>query len=132
MNKFALKYIEEIVGRLKIFKLLVNNYCEYDEFEKQIISEASLSSELLTIQARLQDVAECRLLPKEKFRDITPKKETVKEYEIKTRHLRVYLFHEEKTGRVIVCGGKKTNQGNDIKHFRRIKKEYINQKSNQL
>jgi transcriptional regulator with XRE-family HTH domain/putative component of toxin-antitoxin plasmid stabilization module len=128
MNKFALKYIEEIVGRLKIFKLVVNNHCEYDEFEKQIIGEASFSSELVTIQARLQDVAECSLLPKEKFRDITPKKETVKEYEIKTRHLRVYLFHEEKTGRVIVCGGKKGSQQSDIKHFRRIKKEYLKQK----
>jgi putative component of toxin-antitoxin plasmid stabilization module len=129
MNKFALKYIDKIVGRLKIFKLVVNNHCEYDEFEKQILAEASLSSELLTIQARLQDIAECRLLPKEKFRDITPKKETVKEYEIKTRHLRVYLFHEEKTGRVIVCGGKKGSQQADIKRFRRIKNEYFNQKT---
>lgn len=68
MNKFALKYIGEIVGRLKIFKLVVNDHCEYDEFEKQILAEASLSSELLTIQARLNDVAECRLLPKKKFR----------------------------------------------------------------
>jgi len=129
MNKFALKHIEEIVGQLKIFKLVVNNHCEYDEFEKQIILEASYSSELRTIQARLQDVAELRLLPKEKFRNITPKKETVKEYEIKTRHLRVYLFHEDKTGRVIVCGGKKGSQQADIKRFRRIKKEYFKQKA---
>jgi len=129
MNKFALKHIEEIVGQLKIFKLVVNNHCEYDEFEKQIILEASYSSELRTIQARLQDVAELRLLPKEKFRNITPKKETVKEYEIKTRHLRVYLFHEDKTGRVIVCGGKKGSQQADIKRLRRIKKEYFKQKA---
>ena len=130
MVKFALIQIEEVIGRLKIFKLLVNNRCEYDEFEKQIKSEASLSSELLTIQARLHDIAGCRLLPKEKFRDITPKKEMVKEYEIKTSHLRVYLFHEEKTGRIIVCGGKKGSQQKDIAHFRRIKKEYVTIKAN--
>jgi len=126
MNKFALKYIDEIVGRIKIFKLLVNNSCEYDEFERQIETESSYRSELITIQARLQDVADGKLLPKEKFRNITPKKDLIKEYEIKTRHLRVYLFHEEKTGRVIVCGGKKITQQKDINHFRRIKKEYLN------
>lgn len=126
MNIFALKYIDEITGRLKIFKLLVNYKCEYDEFEKQIQIESSYSTELVTIQTRLQDIADGKLLPKEKFRNITPKKELVKEYEIKTRHLRVYLFHEEKAGRIIVCGGKKTTQQKDISHFRRIKKEYLN------
>jgi putative component of toxin-antitoxin plasmid stabilization module len=105
---------------------LENNKCEYDEFEKQIQIESSYSSELVTIQARLHDIADGKLLPKEKFRNITPKKELVKEYEIKTRHLRVYLFHEEKTGRVIVCGGKKITQLKDMKHFRLIKKEYLN------
>ena len=126
MNKFALEFIDEIVGRLKFFKLLVNNRCEYDDFESQIKTEGSYSSELVTIQTRLHEIADGKLLPKEKFRNITPKKELVKEYEIKTRHLRVYLFHEEKTGRVIVCGGKKITQQKDINRFRRIKKEYFN------
>ncbi len=129
MNTFALIEIEEIVGRLKIYKLGINSNCEYDEFEREIIKEASYSSELLTIQTRLRDIAECRLLPKEKFRDITPKKEMVKEYEIKTRHLRVYLFYEEQTGKVIVSGGKKTTQVKDINHFRRIKEAYFNQQN---
>jgi putative component of toxin-antitoxin plasmid stabilization module len=127
MSIFAIKYIEEIVGRIGIFKLVVNNHCEYDEFEFQIETEGSYSSELITIQARLQDIANGLLLPKEKFRNITPRKAVVKEYEIKSRHLRVYLFHEEKIGRVIVCGGKKGTQAKDIAHFRRIKKEYFNQ-----
>lgn len=126
MNKFALKFIDEIAGRIKIFKLLVNNHCEYEDFERQIETEGSYSSELVTIQTRLQDIADGKLLPKEKFRNITQKKELAKEYEIKTRHLRVYLFHEEKTGRVIVCGGKKITQQKDLNHFRRIKKEYFN------
>ena len=104
----------------------MNENCEYDEFEKQINDEISYSSELVIIQTRLQEIADGKLLPKEKFRNITPKKELVKEYEIKTRHLRVYLFHEEKTGRVIVYGGKKVTQQKDMNHFRRIKKEYLN------
>lgn len=126
MNKFALKFINEITGRIKIFVLLVNNHSEYEDFERKIETEGSYSSELVTIQTRLQDIADGKLLPKEKFRNITPKKELIKEYEIKTRHLRVYLFHEEKTGRVIVCGGKKITQQKDMNHFRLIKKEYFN------
>lgn len=127
MTKFVLKCVEEIVGKIKIFKLIVNDNCEYDEFETQIKTEGSYSSELITIQSRLQEVADGKLLPKEKFRNITPKKELLKEYEIKTRHLRVYLFHEEKTGRIVVCGGKKVTQEKDIVHFRRIKRGYFNQ-----
>jgi putative component of toxin-antitoxin plasmid stabilization module len=131
MTTFALKYIDEVAGKVKIFKLLVNNKCEFDEFENQVQTEGSYSSELVTIQTRLQDIADGKLLPREKFRNITPKKDFIKEYEIKTRHLRVYLFHEEKTGRVIVCGGKKVTQDKDIGHFRRIKNEYFDQKTRQ-
>ena len=126
MIKFALHYLEEFTGRLKIFKLVVNERCEYDEFERQIETEGSYSSELVTIQTRLHEISDGKLLPKEKFRNITPKKELIKEYEIKTRHLRVYMFHEDKTGRIIVCGGKKTSQQKDIKRFRRIKKDFFN------
>ena len=129
MTTFALKYIDKVAGRVKIFKLLVNNKCEYDEFENQVQTEGSYSAELVTIQTRLQDIADGNLLPKEKFRNITPKKELIKEYEIKTRHLRVYLFHEENTGRVIVAGGKKVTQDKDIRHFRRIKNMYFDQKT---
>lgn len=127
MRKFGLKYVEEVVGQIKIFKLIVDNHCPYEDFESQIIYEATYSSELITIQTRLLDIANGRLLPKEKFRNITPRKEHVKEYEIKTRHLRVYLFHEDITGRILVCGGKKVNQDKDIAYLRRIKKEYLNQ-----
>jgi len=34
MNKFALKEIKEICGKLKIHKLLINGKCEFDEFEE--------------------------------------------------------------------------------------------------
>jgi putative component of toxin-antitoxin plasmid stabilization module len=128
MYNFALKEIEEIKGKLKIFKLLVNGTCAFDEFEQNIDNEGSLTSELRTIAARLYDIADCKSLPDTKFKDITPKNENNKEYEIKTHHLRVYLFHEKNTGRIIVCGGKKGSQQADIRHFRKIKNEYFKKK----
>jgi putative component of toxin-antitoxin plasmid stabilization module len=128
MYKFALQEIQEIKGRLKIFKLLVDGVCAYDDFEKEIEKEGNLNSELRKIVTRLYDIADCKSLPETKFKDITPDNETNKEYEIKTHNLRVYLFHEKHTGRIIVCGGKKGSQKADIRHFRKIKKEYFKQK----
>jgi len=126
MHIFAIKEIEQIKGKLKIFKLIVNGTCEFDEFEKEIISEGNLNSELLTIVTRLHEIADCKTLPPAKFKDITPDKEGNKEYEIKTHNLRVYLFHDKKTGRIIVSAGKKSSQKADIRHFRKIKQEYFN------
>lgn len=39
MYTFALKEITEIKGRLKIFKPLFNGICQYDEFEKEYLSQ---------------------------------------------------------------------------------------------
>ncbi len=127
MYTFALKEITEIKGKLKIFKLLVNGKCEYDEFERDIEAEGNLKSELITIETRLHEIADLNSLPQTKYKDITPPKTINKEYEIKTHHLRVYLFQDKNTGRIIVCGGKKGSQNSDIKHFRKIKKEYLSQ-----
>ena len=128
MYTFALHEITEIKGKLKFFKLLVNGSCEFEEFEKEIINQGNLITELTTLITRMHEIADLKTLPKNKFRDITLKNDNIKEYEIKTKHLRVYLFHEKNTGRVIVCGGKKGTQQSEIKHFRNIKKEYLKQK----
>jgi len=46
--------------------------------------------------------------------------------EFKTRHLRVYSFQDKGTGKIVVCAGTKNTQKSDIKHFRKLKKEYLN------
>jgi len=125
MINFALQKIDEIQGKLIFYKLTVDGNCEFDEFVNEIKHEGNLVSQLRKIQIRMQEIAEGKVLPKEKFKDITPKKEIVKENEIKTRDLRVYLFHRVNTGKVIVCGGKKSTQKSDIRHFRNLKKAYL-------
>ncbi len=66
-------------------------------------------------------------MPSTKCRDLTPKADVNKEYELKTKHLRLYIFHQSRIGRVIVFLGKKTTQKKDIKKFRSIKKQYFDQ-----
>lgn len=126
---FALIEVKEIVGKLKFYKLLINNTCEFDLFCEQCIKDGNLKSEIIQLQARMQQIADLNTLPIEKYRDITPKKDPIKEYEIKTKHLRAYLFHDKENGRVIVSCGKKTTQKADISSFRKTKKEYFNLKT---
>lgn len=128
MRIFTTQKIPEITGKIQFYKLLINKKCEFDEFWSEIEKSGNLNKELLKIQILMQEVSENKMLPNTKFRNLTPQKETIKEYEIKTKNLRVYLFHEEYTGRIIVCGGKKTTQKKDIKHFRKIKKQYFETK----
>lgn len=128
MGKFVIEKISEIDGKVPFYKLLINGACEFDDFWEEIEKDGNLKRELALIQARMLDVSNSKTLPQNKFRNITPKKDNVTEYEIKTKHLRVYLFQEKYTGKIIVCAGKKTTQNKDIKHFRKLKKQYSESK----
>jgi putative component of toxin-antitoxin plasmid stabilization module len=124
MANFSLKLIDSIQGKQRFYKLCQNDACLFDDFQNEI-ENSNYLSELLTIYAYMDMVSNLQTLPNTKFRDITPDKSLAKEYEIKSKHLRVYLFHEEKTGKIVVCGGYKTSQKSDIKHFRNLKKSYL-------
>jgi putative component of toxin-antitoxin plasmid stabilization module len=124
MAKFSLELMDSIQGKQRFYKLRQNDICPFDDFQTEI-ENGNYLSELLTIYAYIEMVSNLKTLPNTKFRDTTPAKSPVKEYEIKSKHLRVYLFHEEKTGKVVVCGGQKTAQKSDIKRFRNLIKAYL-------
>lgn len=71
-------------------------------------------------------VARLQSLSSTQFKEITPKKEQVKEYEFKSGKLRVYLF-KTLDGKIIVSGGFKNTQKQDIEHFRQIKQMYLSE-----
>lgn len=81
MPRFTIKEIEEVSGnRVRIYKLFRDDHCEFDEFCMEIRKEGNLEAQFAVIQNRLEDVANMRLLPVSKFRDITPSKSRIKEY----------------------------------------------------
>ena len=123
MSKFALEKIKAIKGKQTFYDLKVNEVGQFESFSNEL--EEEYKSELVTLNARMDLVANLNRLPKEKFRDITPKKQTVKEYEFKTKHLRLYVIHIEKTGKVIVLGGYKNTQKSDISSFRSLKSQFL-------
>ena len=126
MPRFLLKKIDLIEGKQAFFKLYKDEKCEFDEFCNEIEQEGRYLSELKTAFAYLEMVANLKMLPKEKMRDLTPKNELVKEYEIKTKHLRIYFIHQKQKGKIIILGGFKNMQPKDIERFRVIKKQYLN------
>lgn len=68
-----------------------------------------------------------RPLPKTKFRLIEGHHLSCKVYEAKKGKIRIYLFHQEHTGRIIVTGGMKGNQKKDIKTVEKTIKDFQNQ-----
>ena len=48
----------------------------------------------------------------------------IREYEFKSKHLRVYAFAKP-DGKTVVTGGKKNTQRKDIKRLRELKKQFI-------
>ena len=126
MSRFALEDITEVKGQIRFKKLVVDGFCQYDEFCEQIESDGNLKKQLVGIFANMNQVAQMNRLPREKFTDITPKKEQVKEFEIKKGDLRVYLIKEE--GHIVIIGGKKGSQHEDIRQFRSIKQRYLESK----
>jgi len=125
MSTFVLKKLEAVVGRQQFFELVVDDNSQFNDYCQTIKDNKQYYSELLKIFTLMNMVSQLKMLPQTKFKDITPNKELVKEYEFKSKHLRVYAFHMEKTGKIVAYGGYKNTQKDDIPKFRSYKSRYL-------
>lgn len=123
MSKFALGSIDSINGKQTFNQLEVNGQKQLDNFESDL-SDTTYVSEFKTLLAYMEYVANNKTLPQNKFKDITPKKQKIKEYEFKSKHLRIYAI-QQTNGKIIVLCGFKNNQKEDINKFRSLKKQYL-------
>lgn len=130
MSNFTLANMDHVSGRIRFCKLIINGSCQFDEFCAEIERDGNLEKQLAGLFSRISQVADLKRLSVQKFRDITPAKETVKEFEIKTGDLRIYLIKED--GHIVIIGGKKSTQQEDIRQFRSIKKRYLDSKKVKL
>ena len=69
-------------------------------------------------------VANMESVPETKFKDVTPKREKVKEYEFKYGDLRLYAIKIYE-GKLVLLGGFKNQQKKDFGRFRSLKKQFI-------
>jgi len=122
---FAIEHIEEFETNQSVNKLIRNGKCFFDQFIEEIRNDNNLFPELGDLYAIIVDVANNKLLPQTRYKKIyVNKKLKYHPYEAKSKHLRLYMFHEKGTGQIIVFGGKKTNQKTDIERLERLIKEY--------
>lgn len=125
MSIFALKKIEAIDGKQEFFEIIIDGKSQYEDFCDKIKDNQQYSSELKSILSYMDLAANLVRLPAKKFKNITPKKELIKEYEFKSKNLRAYVFHIEKSGKIVAWWGFKNAQKKDIVQFRSIKKQYL-------
>lgn len=110
--------------RQDVYKLVRNGKCLLDEFVKDIKEDKNLEPELSDLFANIEDVANGELLPYNRYKILKLGKLPFTAYEAKTKSLRLYLFHERNTGVILIIGGKKTEQDEDLERIKRIIKEY--------
>jgi|TARA_B110000908_G_C10048446_1_gene355066 hypothetical protein len=132
MTKFALEEIkielDENETICDFYSLTINGRNKFDEF-KSFCDKNSFSDEFIKIQTLILTIAKGneRMLPNTKLKQLKRgKKDKIPDFEIKTKHLRLY-FVKESNNRIVIMGGKKTNQTKDIIKLRGITKNYYNQ-----
>lgn len=103
--------------------MVIDGAGQLDNFEKDL-NDTTYQSEFKTLLAYMEYLGNNGSLPKTKFRDVTPKGEKVKEYEFKSKHLRIYTI-QKTNGKIIILGGYKNNQDKDFPRFRSLKKQLL-------
>jgi hypothetical protein len=122
MVQYTLERMEQIRGKQVFDKLVVDGVAPFDTFISLL--EETYRSEVRTLYSLMDAVANLMSLPETKFHPYSDGKDGVREYEFKTKHLRVYAI-EQTGGKIIIIGGTKANQRKDQAEFRRLKNAYI-------
>lgn len=130
MRNFSIhlsKYIT-LDTKIPVYDLHVNGECMFDEFYEEIQKTGNLKGELAGAINHLVNSANLMRLPKAKINSLQHKKLPCKLYEAKKNNIRIYFFHEEKTGRIIITGGLKNSQKSDINTIVNLLIEYYDGK----
>jgi hypothetical protein len=114
--------------KIKVFELCKDGKSLFKEFFEKIEADGNLLSDLARALRIIEDTANLKMCPKTKFRQLKlDKKIKDKVYEAKSGLVRIYLYHESNTGRIILMGGIKDNQIEDIKKVKNLILNYKNE-----
>lgn len=130
MRNFSLHLSKYVIPDTKVpvYDLYVNGKCMFDEFYEEIQKTGNLKGELAGAMNHLVSSANLLRLPSTKINTLKHKKLPCKLYEAKKNNIRIYFFHEEKTGKIIITGGLKNSQKADINKVVNLLIEYYNGK----
>ncbi|WEK34892.1 MAG: hypothetical protein P0Y53_20585 [Candidatus Pseudobacter hemicellulosilyticus] len=135
MNRFVTRKLSNVRGLQSIEQLVILQeqqsvsaiYPEdiagvWDIYERQL--EDRYAGSFRGLEAIMNRVANLQTVSRYKFKDITPSRELVKEYEFKYQDLRAYAI-KIANGKLVVLAGFKNSQKADISKFRRLKELYL-------
>ncbi len=108
MPNFSAQRVPAINCNQEFGQLVIDGAGQLDNFENDL-NDTTYQSEFKTLLAYMEYLGNNGTLPKTKFRDVTPKGEKVKEFEFKSKHLRIYTI-QKTNGKIIILGGYKNNQ----------------------
>lgn len=132
MSTFEVKLIPEFETRQRVNKLIRNGKCLVDDFKNSVERNLNIKPELYELFATIEDVANGKMVPKNQYRQLKlSSKLKYKGFEAKSKHLRLYLIYEKDTGQILILGGKKASQKEDIKRLEATIKEYTTFKKSQ-
>lgn len=125
MAIFATEIMEEVEGCQQTFqKLSVDGRCLFDEFEIEVSRDTTYFSEFKTLLSYMNYVANGQSLPETKFRIIKGNSSSLKQYEFKSKHLRIYVCPTH-GGKLVIMGGYKKNQTSDLSKLKKLAKDYL-------
>ena len=141
MPRFDLKIIDAVKGNQVFYQLTIDDNPDFenlgngesvndrktgilDSFEEGL--EKKYRKNLVQIYNTMDRVARNEHVPGEKYHELTGRKENDphKDYEFKHGDLRVYAIKSDK-GKIIIFGGFKNSQPEDIIQMRSLKKQYF-------
>ncbi len=124
MPKFTFKRIKAVKGPQEFDELYIDGIGQLETFKKEL-EHTHYQAELDTIYSYMNLVASNQSVPENKYKELKTAKGQSKEYEFKTKHLRVYVI-KKPNGKIVVLGGLKSNQEKDLRRFRSLKEQIEN------
>jgi hypothetical protein len=141
MRKFDLKKITAVQGKQVFYQLTIDDNPDFsnlaegetendrktgvlDSYEATL--ESRYKKNLAQIYNAMNRVANNEHVPREKYHELTERKsnDPYKDYEFKHGDLRVYAIKTE-GGKIIILGGFKNTQKEDIVQMRSLKKQFF-------
>ena len=122
---FEIQYLSEFEGLMPVGKLLRNRKCLMGRMERAMERDSLIQREWPVLMALLHDMANRLSLPESRCRKLRLRScPGLSVFELKSKHLRLYVLREDFTGLVLTMGGRKTEQKEDLKSLQLLIVEY--------
>lgn len=121
MSQFSLEIAKEVgPTKIPVFMLCIDGQNVIQNAIEKIQSEGSYEKEIPGLFSIINQTCNLKHLPDTKFKQLKLYSGLGKVYEAKSKNLRMYLTHIEKTGRAVILLGKKTNQKKDLNQLKSL------------